>query len=356
MRSLRLGSFVVAALTGGAACGGTSTPDGGAGTGGAVADSGGTGAGAAGGGATSSGGAGSGGAASGGTATSGGGGTATGAGGSDGSGGSVAGVGGSEETELSGPTPTNDPDFIASVSAYNLGRPKLSVWRRYKDAVPGKAQTCVTQASGDCAVFRCEEAGFEGSPDPDGFGADFVDAGAISVSFTREGETFSAEILPDDRMSVFEASFGTYPSTLLGGELLTFTLTGADVPALTRSIPFPTRLVTTTAAMATPEDGLILADSSVDLTLDWDGGAPGVIYQVAGRIASGADLLYCEFPSERGTGTIPAELLSQMDPGSQLSTMTASAWRGRVGGYDVSLATGAETVTADDVPVYVTVF
>jgi hypothetical protein len=97
---------------------------------------------------------------------------------------------------------------------------------------------------------------------------------------------------------------------------------------------------------------IIVADQDAGLTLEWQGGAAGVIYQVSG----GEPLLYCEFDSTLGSGQIPAALLAQLAQGTRLATLTASAWRDTSGGYQISLAVGAETIDPTGLPVYLDVF
>lgn len=272
--------------------------------------------------------------------------------GTGGSGGTPGSGGGSEGDKLAGPQPTNDPDFVLSVSNYEFGQPKLSTWRRYKDEALATEANCQTIVEGGCALFVCGPGGFDGLADPNGFGEHRVAGGTGRVSYEKDGTTFSAQLETTPQgPSTDDANVQPAEGTLFGGELLTFTLSGDDIPALSRSFPFPERIITTTAGTVTETSLAITAERDQALLLSWEGGAPGVLYKVSG----GDPLLFCEFDSTLGEAEIPASLLGMVSSGTALSTVTASAWRGNVDGYDLSFAAGAETYSPEGQRVWIDV-
>jgi hypothetical protein len=217
------------------------------------------------------------------------------------------------------------------------------VWRRYKDAALGSSP-CSTVTDGSCALFNCGSTGFEGEPDPNGFGEDYLDAGTISVSYQQGATTFTTEVTTDDSVPVLGGLFNPSPGSLMAGDLFTFSLSGDDIPAMSVMIPFPELLTTTTTGEVNGDVWVIPVDRTRDFTLNWEDGAPGVIYQVSSGVRAGVALLYCEFDAALGEGILPTALLSQIMPSTRLTTLTARARRETVAGYEVSLAMGAATL------------
>ncbi len=257
--------------------------------------------------------------------------------GATGSGASASG-GGAMGTKLSGPTPTYDPDFVASISGYRSGAPSLSVWRRYQESASGPVGTCSSVLDGNCALFTCDPG-----TDFEGEGTAYLDVGTVAASYERDGTQSGVEVMVDFNQV---ASSGTLAPELelLGGELITISVNeGEDIPAITAMIPFPSRLITTNAGATVDGEWIVPVNSSQDFVLSWEGGAPGVLYQVVGG-AQGESLLYCEFESSLGTAILPSALVSQLTPGIELNTISTSAYRENVSGYDVSIAAGAETL------------
>lgn len=98
----------------------------------------------------------------------------------------------------------------------------------------------------------------------------------------------------------------------MGGETLTYSAQGADIPAFTKTLTAPARATITSPAK--PSTSLAVSRTQ-DLTVTWTGGAGGKV-QVALIGATIASTLLCRFEASAGTGTIPAAALAMLPAGN----------------------------------------
>lgn len=117
-----------------------------------------------------------------------------------------------------------------------------------------------------------------------------------------------------------------------GGETLTVTADGKDVPAFATSLTVPT-LVTLTAPAA--PGGALTVSRSAGVTATFSGGAAGTVvlyFGLAGQ--SSAHTATCTFPASAGTGVIPAAAFEDFPAGvgtfdfyvKQASTASPDGW------------------------------
>jgi hypothetical protein len=162
-------------------------------------------------------------------------------------------------------------------------------------------------------------------------------AGPIHIS---DGQRF--DVFLDANGAGAYGPFEMPGDPLPGGELITVSAPGADVPAFSGAVTEPSPLVLDSPLTA---EAMLPWNGNQDLTLMFEGGAPGVELTVAG-FSSTTQYLVCEFPSEAGTVTIPASLLSQLPADTFLLFFTGGGVRLSVGDYKVDLLPYVPVITA----------
>ncbi|HWZ87697.1 MAG TPA: hypothetical protein VNW92_02570, partial [Polyangiaceae bacterium] len=179
--------------------------------------------------------------------------------------------------------------------------------------------SCTKQAIGACTVSTC--TGTDAKPAPQ--------AGAITVS---DGNKFNISLTPGADGSYTSYSHGGVQ--LPGGQTVTVTAAGGDVPAFTGAVTEPlTLLVTSPLAVDT---GTFNWPRTQDLTFVFDRGVAGVQLVVQGTTGLGKSI-GCTFPSEPGTATVPAAVLGELDAGNLLQAFTFVTKRVQAGQYSVDL-------------------
>jgi len=198
---------------------------------------------------------------------------------------------------------------------------------------------CVRETFGSCTVSTCPTAASTDPAPP----ITNPDAGYITFASTQVG--YSKELIPDSA----GAYAGDVDTTLLwaGGESVSLSAPGAEVPAFDATATMPIPLVVERSDLAADtDDGFLPFDATQDLVLDFSNGKAGVTIQVSGSSGySGqatSTALYCSFESAPGTLTVPAAALAA------LATMaypvvylyTVGRTDVSVGNYDVMLIFG----------------
>lgn len=193
---------------------------------------------------------------------------------------------------------------------------------------------------------------------------------ATSCPTTRYGACWVSEVCADEPppsaphaglITVLsgEASFslelpanaaGVYPqwsqsgAVFTGGESLSISAAGGAVPAFSRELSYPLLLLVNEPTVPA-EENVARAPRSADLTLRWDRGTAGVMFQVQSQNAM--NTLACALPSELGTLTIPAAALGRFDTGAELLLLTVREEHVQAGDFDVSLMIAGVAVTPD---------
>lgn len=231
-----------------------------------------------------------------------------------------------------GATPAGPSGEIVVSSFAFYPSPTLSrtfAYARFRSAPT--ENSCPTTRYGDCWVSdACADAPPPVAPH----------AGLITV--LSPGPSFSLELPPN--------AAGVYPqwsqngAVFTGGESLSIAVAGSEVPAFSRELTYPLLLLMTEPA-APAGESVARAPRSADLTLRWDRGTAGVLFQVQSQNA--ASTLACAVPSELGTLTIPAGALGRLDVGAELLLLTAGNEHVKAGDFDVTLVVAGVAVTPD---------
>ena len=180
-------------------------------------------------------------------------------------------------------------------------------------AAPGAMDsTCTSVRTGDCVISHC--TGY--NPNLVRLSAGFihVDSPDAGIHVTAGGGSYSG------------------PKAFGGGEDVTISTSGGDVPAFSVAMHVPLMLLVEQPTMPTlyPMNLAVAAPHTAPLTLTWQRGAPGVfLVALAGNVQGfglyGDDNVICFFDSRTGTGTVPAAALSEMIPGQVFVLLTANA-------------------------------
>lgn len=107
------------------------------------------------------------------------------------------------------------------------------------------------------------------------------------------------------------------PAPFNGGELITVSAAGLNVPAFTASVTAPKQVVITTPAQAAP----VMISRSSDFQVAWTGGGDVRVVLFGATTSSTGAIWSCRLTG--GSGSVPAEILQQFS--SQPGTMTISS-------------------------------
>jgi hypothetical protein len=193
------------------------------------------------------------------------------------------------------------------------------------------ASACPTTTIGPCVLSSC------GIPT-----ATAESAGTITVT----GALVPASISP--------AADKTYTALMTqplfsGGETLTVTAAGADVPAFTHTLVAPAKITITSPAKPASASPYLMIDRSAGFSVAWTGGGASTV-QIALLGGTGSNLdLSCHFPASAGSATIPASALAMLPAGTGGFAMAAIATDSLVAGdYAISLFGYYNGVWTDD--------
>lgn len=146
----------------------------------------------------------------------------------------------------------------------------------------------------------CELERLEGAIPNDAF-----DAGLITIAGTRPGLTLA----PD--MYSHYTEIHQMQTLFSGGEPLTITASGGEVPAFTEQLTAPSQITITTPPAPT---GDLIIPVAQDFMVGWTGGN-GLVQVALGNLGGG-DLVVCRFQASAGSGVIPQAMLAQLDNGA----------------------------------------
>lgn len=120
-----------------------------------------------------------------------------------------------------------------------------------------------------------------------------------------------------------------------GGETLTITADGKDVPAFSTSLTAPSKLTLTAPALPSTPNGALVITRNADLAATWTGSSTGqmVLYFDA-TTSTSAFATTCTFNASDGKGSVPAAAFSDYPKGGgtfnfyvkQTATAVAKGW------------------------------
>lgn len=213
-----------------------------------------------------------------------------------GSGGSAEGGGGSSE-DGGGGVGAGSSEYVGYGAVYGNSYPSGSSFVSASFTL-ARSATCTTEESGDCKYIECAtEATTE---------LEYRSAGAVTITGGLREVT-----LEPDAADEYAFDNNGMSELFTGGETLTVTAEGGDVPAFQLEATAPS-VVTLSAPELMP---LMVVDRSADLDFAWTGGEAGNVVAVVGitrpdRVTN----VICTFEASSGSGTIPASMLSNLDP------------------------------------------
>ena len=172
----------------------------------------------------------------------------------------------------------------------------------------GPAYRCPEQAFGDCVFVSCTpRRPADPLPAPDS-GVISIAGGAAPVSLSP---------LADGTYDIVTQSTSLWS----GGETLTVSSTGGDVPAFEGEVGAPMR-VTVTSPTTDVADWSLARDA--DLTVTWTGGAAGEVVVLFGTMATeDPNEVECHFRANAGQGLVPAAALEMLPAGDGYFSMAS---------------------------------
>jgi hypothetical protein len=186
---------------------------------------------------------------------------------------------------------------------------------------------------GNCDVIEYRSDGIEGED---------ASAGTLTIA----GITPTLVLEPNVGNVGFYGS-RTSQASVRGGDQITFTGTGAEVPAFEGTIIAPSAITLTTSL---PAEGLTVDDSQ-DLAWAWTGGGTVDVEVYIYNFVKGA--LSCRFPATDGSGTIPAAALQAVRTGASTKYLVRSISKASVsvGDWSVDLSAAFDGVWSDNTAV-----
>jgi hypothetical protein len=155
-----------------------------------------------------------------------------------------------------------------------------------------------TQRIGPCDLATCTT-----TPPP------AVSAGVIMITGTTQAITMMPTATKTyDTFMVANPLFN-------GGESVTFTAAGADVPAFTKTITAPTKATITAPPKPSASSPFLNIPRGQDFSVSWSGGGTGLV-QVALNSNNADQRLFCRFEANAGTGKVPAAALATLPQGN----------------------------------------
>lgn len=235
-------------------------------------------------------------------------------------------------TDLAGPPDLAPPPSYGLVMLMSNNAPAQSFVASnvsaFFDTVTSSTSSCVTTTMGVCLAFQCTG--------PSTSTRVHHSAGALHVA----GGAFPVALTP-----AADSSYTARMSTSAlwsGGEQLTITGAGAEVPAFTASVTAPAapRISAPLAGGATTPT-IVRAQ---DLGVTWSGGTVGTV-DFSVNDSGGKTTINCHFPVAAGAGTVPAALLQLLPAGAgssgaqirSSSDTAVTGWIVQVWAYSLAL-------------------
>lgn len=164
--------------------------------------------------------------------------------------------------------------------------------------------SCTTKTSGGCTLSICQVPE-PAKPPYASAGTLTLTGGARTLTLTPNADK-SYTTLVDNTQTLWN-----------GGEPLTLTASGADVPAFTTQLTAPTPVVIT-SPLPPGAGGPISISRASDLQMTWTGGNGKVRGGISVSYASSTASLICVAAASAGSYTLPAAMIAQL-PASPMS-------------------------------------
>ncbi len=163
------------------------------------------------------------------------------------------------------------------------------------------ATSCTQHAFGACTVFVCPTSGTGTST--------YHSAGTVSIAGLNQQVTLTPQA--DNMYTVYSVQ----DQTLIdGGETVTVSGAGAEVPDFSLSFTAPSRATITSPAQPAMNTSLAI-NRAQDLSVAWSGGGVGKVYvYVAGAQGTGTSV-NCGFDASAGSGKVPTAALAMLPAG-----------------------------------------
>jgi hypothetical protein len=195
---------------------------------------------------------------------------------------------------------------------------------------------CSSEAFGDCVITSCSDVD-PGAPSPSPAPTQQPHAGTITIA--TDGDSFGAVLAP--------GADGRYADVvptghLAGGERVTVSAAGGDVPRFTHALDYPLALLLSEPAL--PEESVIRPPRDADLVLRWSRGVSGVSFVVQ---SLGGTFMLCSVPSETGTLTIPSAALAAVEAQQSLALLAAGTDSVTAGEFVISVTHASAVLTSD---------
>lgn len=167
--------------------------------------------------------------------------------------------------------------------------------------------------------------------------------GAGNLTITSDPPGF--EVTLEDQGA---GSYGTATETgtLSGGEQVTVSAAGGEIPAFTTSLTYPLLLLLTAPSPAEGES-VVTVSRTADLVLEWDRGEADVDLLVETESASGGSSFATMAPSEDGALTLSSSELSTLASGTELTLFTVRTTTIEAGDYPVEIWAVGAVMTPD---------
>lgn len=244
-----------------------------------------------------------------------------------------SGSGGMANDDSGGGSTDDAEDSSSSISRIQVVRhstgARVSIFSGYTDyerraaerKASFEARGCETTSVADCKLTVCEHA------------AEATEVDATTGTLLSMGDvTFETSNGIEDPLAGTIAFNDGYTSEgitgdLGGGEQITVSTTGADIPAFSTTLLFPLApLFAFTASTSVAPDGYatVLVSRNESLPLKWDARGSSSRIETVQFSPSGSEnapSLSCDWDASAGEGVIPQELISQLLPGTQFLVM-----------------------------------
>jgi hypothetical protein len=193
------------------------------------------------------------------------------------------------------PAPENTGFVSASSSFFVSGTTTVRAGSISATFRLASSLVCTEEVVGDCFIYMCPT-----NPPP----PTYQSAGTITVT----GAALPATLMPlgDDTYDVVST---TTQTMFDGGETITASGTGGDVPAFSVSVTAPSRVTLT--APAKPAGSLAI-NRGQDFQASWTGGGAGLVFLY---FSATGITMSCGYPASGGTATVPAGALAMIPAG-----------------------------------------
>jgi hypothetical protein len=216
---------------------------------------------------------------------------------------------------------------------YTEAQPVLLIQPSLPYVSGAQGTTCTSTRYGDCVINDCTLGNANAAR---------LSAGVITVDSAADQ---IHQFVTPDAQGAYSGTQGKF--VFSGGEALTVSASGGDIPAFAVNTQFPLLLLVDNAPAASAATSVIPAPHTAPLSLSWERGAPGVFFAAQPFNVTGNVGAACYFDSQAGTGTVPAEVLSAFPAGQQFLLLTAIATAAEVGPPAVNVWVLGEALTLD---------